>query len=282
MSRYDSLLTRPSRSSEYRQLSQNPVSSRSRASITQYQRELEQGVRDCQDEIDGYMARILMLRTKQAGFERNRKNFTSLLSPVHRLPSETLLEVFGYCCEQNLLSEEKIPEASAISMVCGRWRNIAVSSPRLWSSIEVPFAYSVTPGGFEDALDGLADPIEDLLQLRRRLVLSYLERSKTSPLKITLNFSWHPTYRFRSQHLLSLLDASSERWEELKILGDGEFYARGKPNTMDNPSFPLLKHLSLHTRTASSMASVRTALHRFGDCPVLTAVDLDLPDCAGK
>ncbi|KAJ8075520.1 hypothetical protein PM082_021150 [Marasmius tenuissimus] len=282
MSCFDSLLTRPSRSSEYRQLSQDPVSSRSRVAILQYQRELEQGIRDCQDDVDGYMARILMLRTKQAGFEREREKFASLLSPIHRMPSETLLEIFGYCCEQNLLSEEKIPVASAISMVCSRWRNVTVSSPRLWSSIKVPFAYHIPPEGLEADPDEADSHVSDLMQLRGRLVQSYLERSKTSPLKVVLDFSWHPVYKFRSEHLLSLLNPSSERWEELEVLGDGEFYAWGKPNELDNPSFSLLKRLSLRIRAASGIDGVRKVLHKFGDCPVLTTVDLELPDCDDK
>ncbi|KAF9061618.1 hypothetical protein BDP27DRAFT_325649 [Rhodocollybia butyracea] len=87
--------------------------------------------------------------------ERQRDILASLLSPIRKLPNETLFRIFQYTCEENLLqsypwlgsrwqSPTKLTSpvitylpSMAISSVCSRWRALALSSPSLWTNLAV-------------------------------------------------------------------------------------------------------------------------------------------------
>ncbi|KAF9060845.1 hypothetical protein BDP27DRAFT_1191325, partial [Rhodocollybia butyracea] len=116
----------------------------------------------------------------------------SLLSPMRKLPNETLLRIFQYVCEQNSVQyyypcllrrvshTEMTPSiitdlpTMAISSVCYRWRALALSSPSLWANLSVTTRsmnseHTETFAGFT------------------RTVTRYLERSGDWPLRLELS-----------------------------------------------------------------------------------------------
>lgn len=57
------------------------------------------------------------------------------LSPLRRLPNELLREIFLFAVVDNPASLDARIGPWPISQVCGSWRSIVLSTPRLWSSI---------------------------------------------------------------------------------------------------------------------------------------------------
>lgn len=83
---------------------------------------------------------------------------------VHSLPSELLLEIFvaGSSQPPSEVGINAVPFPILVSMVCKFWRNVAINSPCLWSTIFLP---STTK--FD--------------------VLTFFERSKPAPFDVTLD-----------------------------------------------------------------------------------------------
>ncbi|KAG1814008.1 uncharacterized protein BJ212DRAFT_388439 [Suillus subaureus] len=66
----------------------------------------------------------------------------SLSSPISRLPTEILSEIFLYC----LPEDEHLVYASRqapmlLTRICRRWREVAVGFPKLWCRLQVEFWY---------------------------------------------------------------------------------------------------------------------------------------------
>jgi hypothetical protein len=66
------------------------------------------------------------------------ENHRSLLSPIHRVPSEILQEIFTAClpaAHNPVLSGDQPP--LLLTRVCQKWRDIMFSTPHLWSAIHI-------------------------------------------------------------------------------------------------------------------------------------------------
>ncbi|KAL0059622.1 hypothetical protein AAF712_013634 [Marasmius tenuissimus] len=66
-----------------------------------------------------------------------------LITITHRLPVEVWMTIFDLCMSQSHLSVSKLKWNKVVAMpytlshVCSRWRNIVISFPTLWSSIDI-------------------------------------------------------------------------------------------------------------------------------------------------
>ncbi|KAF7309152.1 F-box domain-containing protein [Mycena kentingensis (nom. inval.)] len=128
----------------------------------------------------------------------------ALLSPARRLPPEVVSEVFLAC-----LPDEHNPSMSAqdaplkLGHICRAWREIALSNPRLWSSVHIVYPLVVARD------DGI------------ELLLNWLELSGVLPLLISFvgdpKVADHPAAQFLITNLL----ATSDRWEYLELNGMG-------------------------------------------------------------
>ncbi|KAK7470083.1 hypothetical protein VKT23_001524 [Stygiomarasmius scandens] len=122
---------------------------------------------------------LARLKRERRDVEKYVKAHQRLLSPIVRLPSEILSEIF-VCC----LPEDRHPTCSAsnaplsLGLVCQRWREVCLSTPRLWSSVHV-----VIP--MNDGADSIA--LTNARIKKRRLgVESWLERSGLLPLSFSI------------------------------------------------------------------------------------------------
>ncbi|KAF9060529.1 hypothetical protein BDP27DRAFT_1272992, partial [Rhodocollybia butyracea] len=127
--------------------------------------------------------------SEMARLERQRDMLSSLLSPMRKLPNETLSHIFQYVCEENLIqcypwpgsrppTEMTSPvitylPSMAIGSVCSRWRALVLSSPSLWANITVN-----THNMSLDEAQNLVSFVDT--------VTRYLSRSGDSPLKLAL------------------------------------------------------------------------------------------------
>ncbi|KAG7090651.1 hypothetical protein E1B28_009752 [Marasmius oreades] len=268
----ESLLGKPTHApKKFETLLRSPVAKDDRTEVMNYLRDAERDYRNGQVEINKCKAMILMLESKREGIKKSMERYRSLLSPVYRLPSELLSEIFGYCCEYNFL-DLAMPPAISLSMVCGRWREIVLSSPRLWSSITI---MGLRYHNYQQADEGTDEEDVDEEELHRDRVTNRirlcLERSKSAPLALNVTIhdnSW-------DEHdlgyiVMRLLAEHSERWEKFTFTGP-EFYASSVAGEIN---LPILSHLRLMLLDRDSLLP----LDRFRNCPVLSSVDTDTTD----
>ncbi|EEB97385.1 hypothetical protein MPER_03306, partial [Moniliophthora perniciosa FA553] len=130
-------LATSNRALEVQRLLRTTVSPDGRNIISQYLNDIERDIRSYESEINQHKAAIMALESRRNNLKKIAEKYRCLLSPVHRLPPEILTSIFGYCCERNDLTLEEPPPAMLLSMICGRWRELVLSTPSLWASIDI-------------------------------------------------------------------------------------------------------------------------------------------------
>ncbi|KIK58221.1 hypothetical protein GYMLUDRAFT_171393, partial [Collybiopsis luxurians FD-317 M1] len=124
-------------------------------------------------EISSVKTRLLALNSRFEWLQKQRSAVHTLLSPIHRLPNELLMQLFTFACSKNNL-ECKNVNALNVAAVCHRWRELALSCSELWSRFEIWI-----PGGYLDKDDMYMSHAENRLDL-------FLSRSKSHPLTLTI------------------------------------------------------------------------------------------------
>ncbi|KAJ7780974.1 hypothetical protein B0H16DRAFT_603231 [Mycena metata] len=153
-----------------------------------------------------------------------------------RLAPEILTEIFLTLLANAEHSDSEILSRNPswlLSQVCGRWRAIALSTPRLWCSL-LPFT---------NEIHGRRPfPVSSVLALAS----AHIERSKPLPLKLRVNPEWwfkdcHPLLN------LLLLPSQTARWGEVRILHAREDDARSQSilAALKSNTFTCLKTLCL-------------------------------------
>ncbi|KAJ7617860.1 hypothetical protein FB45DRAFT_932836 [Roridomyces roridus] len=128
---------------------------------------------------------------------------TALLSPARRLPDDIVQAIFLASLPETRNSAI-VPQESPllVSQICSAWRNIALSTPRLWASI-----YIVVPG--QDKLD----------RFMEQLAL-WVFRSGAVPLSISLRFSNTAFSPLSCDFtpLLNVLVGEARRWGHIEAI----------------------------------------------------------------
>ncbi|KAF9042013.1 hypothetical protein BDZ89DRAFT_1060058 [Hymenopellis radicata] len=116
----------------------------------------------------------------------------AILHPIRSIPADVLGEIFRHC------TPHARPRGSPwlLSHICHRWRTQVLSSPNLWSFLQLKF-------------DKHAPYISHTQCVYKTYI--YLERSKMCPLSVSLA----STSGIETHPVLGLLQASVGRWERL-------------------------------------------------------------------
>ncbi|KAK1225765.1 hypothetical protein PQX77_011284 [Marasmius sp. AFHP31] len=106
--------------------------------------EAQGSVQSYEKEIRKYENQVRQLRAKQAALRRDIARYSSLSSPIRKLPSETLRHIFGFASVHNQFGHGTYERrwysgAFTLSSVCSRWREIAIGLPEIWSNISLRF-----------------------------------------------------------------------------------------------------------------------------------------------
>ncbi|KAJ6512628.1 hypothetical protein C8R45DRAFT_1206661 [Mycena sanguinolenta] len=145
----------------------------------------------------------LQAQINQLGEERDHLNsfidpHLALISPARRLPPEVVAEIFAACLPSHrnpIISGKEAP--LLLSHICHEWRNIALTTPRLWASLHV------------------IAPIEKRCQEIREAVDIWLSRSGVLPLSISLVHSTAAGLDFRA--VLEAFIPYSSRWHRIRF-----------------------------------------------------------------
>ncbi|KAJ7252150.1 hypothetical protein B0H12DRAFT_966372, partial [Mycena haematopus] len=137
----------------------------------------------------------------------------ALLSPVRRLSLDVLQEIFVACLPTHRNCVMSASEAPVLlGRICSSWRNISLSTPRLWSSLHI-----VEPARIEYLPKIREQKHAQLLEVTK----AWLERSGQCPLTISLFGRAPPVpapleYSGTSVFLQTLLPFAS-RWLDISV-----------------------------------------------------------------
>ncbi|KAJ2912771.1 hypothetical protein MD484_g7640, partial [Candolleomyces efflorescens] len=124
---------------------------------------------------------ISALQAAQTKLKAAVERHIALCHPIRRFPNELLEEVFGYCLPTTHLPVMNALEAPMLlTHVCRLWRNVALSMPKLWTSLHIPAPY----GRNRD------NPELDFTATRLECVEWWLSHCKRAPLdRLSVYFS---------------------------------------------------------------------------------------------
>ncbi|KAJ3767668.1 hypothetical protein FB446DRAFT_819576 [Lentinula raphanica] len=123
-------------------------------------------------ELDSEMFRIRVRRNRVQNFLDDHR---TLLSPVRRLPTETLAEIFTHCLPTQRFPIRSLKEAPLLlTMVCRKWRKIAMTHPPLWNALHIHVASEIASDAHE-------------LKLRQQGICEWIARSGALPLSFSLS-----------------------------------------------------------------------------------------------
>ncbi|KAK1218413.1 hypothetical protein PQX77_018877 [Marasmius sp. AFHP31] len=232
----------------------NIITSDDRHIISQFLLDVEHEIKGYDAEINRLRTAIHLLETKKLKMKKSMDWCRSLLSPVHRLPTEILMEIFSIACKENELDSSIPPNAINLSSVCGRWWEVIRSAPKMWSSITIPF----------ENWKGRFPALE-------KLVLLFLDRSVTEPLHLQLHFPGPGFYVLDQDYssgissIFRVLHEHAARWQAL--------YLAYPPPTFffTQHDFPVLRKVelySLHSTLSDTFFSL------FGNAQSLRTFDV--------
>jgi hypothetical protein len=174
---------------------------------------------------------------------------SSKLPRGRAIPPEILAEIFIECLPKD---EFLIPSANAapmsVSQVCGQWRGVAVSTPKLWCSMK----YVIQE---RDA------------NAKTALFSTWLERSRNHPLQLSVSF--------RRSHHPDVIDAIirvSNRLESISFLLPASSW---QPLTQIRGNLSRLRRISVNTSHPDTFRG--KPFLGFSEAPMLDRVDLGFP-----
>ncbi|KAL0570083.1 hypothetical protein V5O48_011877 [Marasmius crinis-equi] len=244
------------RSAEIRKFFRTTTSDK--ATVSQFLHDVELEIAEHQTEINKLKTTIYALEHKRNRLKRTAERYKALLAPIHAVPPEILATIFEFVCECNLVSRSKLPAAVRLSVVCGRWRDIVCSTPRLWSDVSIDFR-------------SWTKDFHVLNELTERLV----KKSGNCPLRLTLilpsdDFDGDQAERQGVHSALRCLVEHCERWESVAL--------RLAPSHFPSSIFgsicgrlPLLTSLSLY-RADGDPTNWSSTFNYFDNCPSLRSL----------
>jgi hypothetical protein len=168
---------------------------------------------------------------------------------INRLPPEILAETFLACLPSD---EFLIPSANtapmSVSHVCGQWRGVAVSTPKLWCSMEFVIQ-------------------ERDANAKTALFSTWLERSRNHPLQLSISFwqSHHPD-------IIDAIIRVSNRLESISFFLPASSW---QSLTQIRGNLSRLRRISINTSHPDTFRG--KPFLGFSEAPMLDRVDLGFP-----
>ncbi|KAF8957722.1 hypothetical protein BDZ97DRAFT_1844858 [Flammula alnicola] len=189
-------------------------------------------VSDSSAELEATEAHILNLENevemairKYQGIALRLDAGKSLLAPVRDLPDDILREIFQQSLptDHNALLKINSPPLS-LTRTCRRWREVALTTPRIWRSIHIPVIREFEDDGSVSDND---DPQADAYALQRiqqksAAVQEWLKRAGVVPLDISISrdrdsFVHHSDWKQYFDIYIGIISQFTSQWRAIFI-----------------------------------------------------------------
>ncbi|KAJ7058489.1 hypothetical protein C8F01DRAFT_1085635 [Mycena amicta] len=136
--------------------------------------EFDAKIAELQKSLDSLIAQ----RSEVASFVAEHK---ALLAPIRRLPMEVLQAIFVACLPEERHAAMVVEDAPILlTQICNSWRQVALSTPRLYTRFHVDAVYTQNP-------DYYPEITRHLFQWRLSTMKLWISRSRSLPLSISLS-----------------------------------------------------------------------------------------------
>ncbi|KAJ1303316.1 hypothetical protein OPQ81_011513 [Rhizoctonia solani] len=220
-----------------------------------------EGTPSLRQALDSLDQRLCELLEERMQVQNRLARAASRLSPISRLPPELIARIFE--CGINAGGVSVLGTGThglfmgAVRRVCKLWREIAESTPSLWSSIIID----------------MHNPL-NTTELR-------LQRSRCAPLDIQVVFTGRMTSAGSVTSTLmdafDLLRPHMQRWRSLRVQVPGYAHARAVLRSLSG-SAPLLEEFSLHIGTPQVSRNIRELPWMLEEANSLTTLSLSSVD----
>ncbi|THU75679.1 hypothetical protein K435DRAFT_706647, partial [Dendrothele bispora CBS 962.96] len=214
----------------------------------------ERDAQRCDDEIRRLETDIVSLRNQQQRIYRQIDQYRSLLAPIRKLPPEVLGHIFHLICTENSATTEIDCPAVHLSHVCAGWRDLARTTPSLWSRISI----------------NLFDPEHDPFRLKSMLT-TCLALSYPSPIFLDLTMDEVDVDEFVLQSVMRHCD----RWAEVCLNITASHFDKLSPI---KGNLPLLHSLTINDLELFEDLDSPESLDCFSLAPRLRAVAIGNTD----
>ncbi|KAF5316823.1 hypothetical protein D9619_006889 [Psilocybe cf. subviscida] len=145
--------------------------------------------------------------------------YLNIVSPMSRLPEDILRDIFILCLPHERQATMSNTEAPILlTQVTSRWREVAVTTPRLWASIHI--VIPSTAPAFDSAYDsatGARISLMEVAKMRAVAVADWLAKSGSLPLDISLfEQDVYPRSEYAA-YIVPILLPFAKRWQKLKL-----------------------------------------------------------------
>ncbi|KAF9533768.1 hypothetical protein CPB83DRAFT_844497 [Crepidotus variabilis] len=204
---------------------------------------VKQYIQECQKDTAVLDEALETLQLKRDALKAKMDQHWGLIHPLRRNP-DILREIFVHCLpaeHDSVVSPRELP--LLLTGVCHYWRDLALTTPRLWASIHI--AIPATPR----AVDLSGASLEPVSDFRRDALLEvitvWLSRSGSCPLSISI---YDPRFGGgaikESLPFFNAVVLHSSRWRKLTLNGEGA--ALAKFDELEASQVPLLEEVDLN------------------------------------
>lgn len=193
---------------------------------------VDSGISSRSTEIDRLEGLVQELKQKQTKIRDTIGNYSRILAPIRRVPSDILCTIFAHCLPTDYNPGMGASECPVLlTRVCSAWRSLAIASPRLWAQIHISFLHISTCDvqGYTEFPYGHSSipsqQVIDVLRLRCRGIGEWLSQSGVCSLAVSISYDPHFQRRERewsdegtTNFFLESLIPFSSRWRELQFL----------------------------------------------------------------
>ncbi|KAJ7933953.1 hypothetical protein B0H13DRAFT_687223 [Mycena leptocephala] len=208
------------------------------------------------DEIASMQKAIEKLTEERESLNAYVTAHKALISPIRRLPLDIIEEIFVACIPMHRNCVMSADEAPIIlGRICGSWRTISLSTPRLWSRLHIVEPTRPYSTGSYPSTSGLfAAKVAQRLEVTN----TWLRRSGTCPLSISFesNLGDHdmsppltgsPSPPSNTNLFLNALVPFARRWQNIRLVTFP--FALESFSRLTGEDVPLLEHLKVVHRS---------------------------------
>ncbi|ESK96807.1 hypothetical protein Moror_6679 [Moniliophthora roreri MCA 2997] len=178
--------------------------------------EVRKLVQKPEDEVRLLNEQISQLQAKRDKLQSFIDSHRALLSPARRIPRDIIAEVFLQCLPTNRLPACSTGEAPLLlTAICRSWRQIALTTPRLWRAIHFVFPTLI---GYT-----IDEEFRNLSLSRMEGLKLWLERARSVPLHVSFFLQHTPPIPRKVREELAIiysqfsdiLSCYSSQWKSL-------------------------------------------------------------------
>src|ERR1700685_988533 len=168
----------------------------------------DKGIAQIDKEIAQTLVMLNRLQHRRAGLVTSLQAHKALISPIRRIPPEILAKIFVLCLPDDDVVEVDVLDAPLLLVqICSHWRNIALSTPRLWNSISVDIKFDEVSADY--TLD--CRPFG-----RKHSIEAWLSGSGNLPLSIKIYYIDYDPWPI-SDDFVDIFIPWSSRWSNLHL-----------------------------------------------------------------